>query len=66
MPRALAIDVDFFSRGGLAILDAIEARGFDVLSGRPRLTRWTKLRLVGKAVVAQWMGSIGAHGASTG
>ena len=31
MPRALAVDVDLFSRGGLAILDRIEAQGFDVL-----------------------------------
>jgi squalene synthase HpnC len=58
MPRALAIDIDLFSRGGLAILDAIEARGFDVLSGRPSLTRWTKLRLVWQAITAQWLASI--------
>ena len=59
MPRALAIDVDLFSRGGLAILDAIEARGFDVLSAarvchdgpsfgwlraRPRPSGWLRSR----------------------
>ena len=27
LPRALAVDVDLFSRGGLAILDRIEAQG---------------------------------------
>ncbi len=32
MPRALAIDVDLFSRGGLAILDRIEAQKYDVLT----------------------------------
>jgi hypothetical protein len=58
MPRALAIDVDLFSRGGLAILGAIEARGFDVLSERPSLSRWTKLRLVARAFAAQQMASI--------
>jgi squalene synthase HpnC len=58
MPRALAIDVELFSRGGLAILDAIEARGFDVLSGRPSLSRWTKLRLVAHTFMAQKMASI--------
>lgn len=59
MPRPLAVDVDLFSRGGLAILGVIEARGFDVLSGRPSLTRWTKLGLVARAAAAQGMASIG-------
>ena len=35
MPRALAVDVDLFSRGGLAILDRIETQGFDVLPVAP-------------------------------
>src|SRR4051812_38954509 len=34
LPRALAVDVDLFGRGGLAILDRIEAQGFDVLARR--------------------------------
>jgi squalene synthase HpnC len=55
MPKELAVDIDLFSRGGLAILDRIEARGFDVLSARPALTRWTKLRLLGRAVAAMGM-----------
>ena len=55
VPRAFAVDIDLFSRGGLAILDRIEARGFDVLSARPTLSRWTKLRLLGRAVVAMTM-----------
>ncbi len=48
---ALAVDIDLFSRGGLAILDRIEARGFDVLSSRPALTRWTKIGLLGRALL---------------
>jgi squalene synthase HpnC len=52
LPPELAIDVDLFSRGGEAILDAIEARGFDVLSARPALSRWTKLRLLGHAIAS--------------
>jgi squalene synthase HpnC len=52
MPRALAVDVDLFSRGGLAILDRIEARGFDVLTARPALGRWTKARLLARAAAA--------------
>ena len=50
VPRELAVDIDVFSRGGLAVLDRIEARGFDVLSARPALSRWTKLLLLGRAV----------------
>ena len=52
IPGPLAVDVDLFSRGGSAILDRIEAQGFDVLTVRPALTRWTKARLLGRAVVA--------------
>ena len=55
MPTQLAVDIDLFSRGGSAILDRIEARGFDVLSARPALTRWTKVRLLGHAVAAMGM-----------
>jgi squalene synthase HpnC len=51
IPGILAVDVDLFSRGGLAILDRIEGRGFDVLSARPALTKWTKVRLLGHALV---------------
>src|SRR5262249_12998429 len=52
VPPELAVDVDLFSRGGRAVLDAIEARGYDVLSARPALSRWTKLRLLGQAMAA--------------
>lgn len=53
MPPALAVDVDLFSRGGLAILNAIEARGFDVLTARPKLGKLTKMRLLGRALVGR-------------
>jgi squalene synthase HpnC len=53
MPRSLAIDVDLFTRGGLAILDRIEARGYDVLSARPALSKWTKVALLGRALLAK-------------
>src|SRR5262249_59858388 len=55
MPRALAVDVDLFSSGGLAILDRIAARGFDVLTARPSLSRWTKARLLARAAAAMTM-----------
>jgi squalene synthase HpnC len=55
LPRCLAVDLDLFVRGGVAILDAIEARGFDVLTARPILSRSTKLRLIARAAAAQGM-----------
>jgi squalene synthase HpnC len=46
----LRVDIELFSRGGLAILDAIEASGYNTLERRPALTRWTKARLLGQAL----------------
>jgi squalene synthase HpnC/squalene synthase HpnD len=50
---ALSVDIELFSRGGLAELDAIEASGYNTLEHRPALSRWTKLRLLGGALVAR-------------
>lgn len=50
LPGALAVDVDLFTRGGLAVLDAIERRGYDVLSARPKLSKLKKLRLLVQAL----------------
>jgi 15-cis-phytoene synthase len=36
------------------LLDAIEARDYDVFSSRVRLSRWRKLRLVMQAMPARW------------
>jgi len=48
--RELAVDLDLFSRGGLAILNAIERQDYDVLSARPSLSRRTKLGLAMRAI----------------
>lgn len=53
MAGPLAVDVDLFTRGGLAILDAIERQGFDVLTRRPSLGKWAKLGLLVRAVLAR-------------
>jgi squalene synthase HpnC len=53
MPRELAVDVDLFGRGGLAILDRIEAQGFDVLGRRPKLGPGAKLGLLARAVLGR-------------
>jgi len=31
----LSVDLEMFSRGGVAVLDAIEAQGYDTLNRRP-------------------------------
>jgi squalene synthase HpnC len=49
----LAVDVDLFSRGGLAILDRIKAQRYDVLSSRPELGKLTKVGLLARAVLAR-------------
>jgi squalene synthase HpnC len=55
VPPELAIDIDLFTRGGLAILDKIKARGFDVLSRRPRLSKPAKLGLFARALLAHYV-----------
>ncbi len=53
MPRPLAVDVDLFSRGGMAILDRIEARRFDVLSSRPEVGKLAKVGLLARALLSR-------------
>ena len=36
------LDVILFSKGGIAVLDAIEAQWFDVLASRPTVGRWRR------------------------
>lgn len=50
IPGEMAVNIDLFSRGGLAILDRIERQGYDVLRSRPALTKRTKLALMLRAV----------------
>ena len=39
------IDVALFTKGGMAVLEAIKQQEYDVLSRRPSLSRWKKARL---------------------
>jgi squalene synthase HpnC len=50
VPAEVSADVELFIEGGLAILDKIEKRGFDVLSARPALARWDKGWLLARAL----------------
>ncbi|HTV59152.1 MAG TPA: squalene synthase HpnC [Verrucomicrobiae bacterium] len=47
----LRVDLEMFTRGGLAILDAIERQGYNTLERRPALTKWTQAKLLGRTLV---------------
>jgi squalene synthase HpnC len=47
--RALAIDIELFTRGGQEILNAIERQGYKVLGRRPVISKSRKLALVARA-----------------
>jgi len=47
--RALALDIELFSRGGQEILRAIERQGYGVLGCRPSISKSRKLALVARA-----------------
>jgi squalene synthase HpnC len=49
--RPLRVDLELFSRGGLAILAAIERQAYDVFKARPRLSKGKKAWLVLKALL---------------
>jgi squalene synthase HpnC len=53
LPRKLAVDIDLFSRGGLAILDRIEAQGYDVWAKRPEVGKFAKVGLLLRAILAR-------------
>src|SRR5271163_4375826 len=49
----LSVDLDMFSRGGQAILDAIEKSGYDTLHHRPVVTKGKQLRLLAQALLTR-------------
>jgi squalene synthase HpnC len=53
--RELALDLDLFSRGGLAILKAIELQGYDVLKARPSISKRGKFALALRAVAGKFL-----------
>src|SRR5438477_8242743 len=44
--RRLAVDLDLFSRGGLRVLEKIEAQDYNVLSSRPAISKAERVRLL--------------------
>ena len=56
----LALDIELFTRGGQAILKAIEEQGFDVLRRRPTISKARKLALLGRALLRRLATGSGA------
>jgi squalene synthase HpnC len=51
--RALATDIELFSRGGQEILNAIERQNYAVLGKRPAISKSRKLALVARAALGK-------------
>jgi squalene synthase HpnC len=47
----LSVDLELFTRGGIAVLDAIEAMGYDTLHKRPAVSKVKQARLLGRTLV---------------
>lgn len=47
----LSVDLEMFSRGGMAVLDAIEEMGYDTLHGRPEVSKLKQAGLLGRSLV---------------
>jgi phytoene synthase len=52
----LSVDLEMFSRGGLAVLDAIEAMGYDTLHQRPEVSKVKQVGLLGRALITYVLG----------
>jgi squalene synthase HpnC len=57
----LSVDLEMFSRGGLAVLDAIEAMGYDTLHQRPEVSKAKQVRLLGRTLITQLFGASGTN-----
>jgi squalene synthase HpnC len=47
----LSVDLEMFTRGGLAVLDAIETMGYDTLNKRPSVSKVKQAALLGRTLV---------------
>jgi squalene synthase HpnC len=55
--KRLSVDLEMFSRGGLAVLDAIESIGYDTLHKRPAISKARQARLLGRTLVKHFVAS---------
>jgi squalene synthase HpnC len=51
LDRSRGREVRLFAGGGLAILDRLDAVGYDAFRARPTLSRWAKMSLVARSLV---------------
>jgi len=64
----IRIDIELFTKGGLAVLDGIETVGYDTLHHRPAIGRATQIRLLGGAILERcmsWLWPTDSTGASS-
>jgi squalene synthase HpnC len=52
----LSVDLEMFSRGGIAVLDAIEAQGYDTLHHRPAIGKAKQVELLGRSIFSHVVG----------
>jgi squalene synthase HpnC len=52
----LSVDLEMFSRGGIAVLDAIEAMGYDTLHQRPAISKARQVGLLVRTMLSQLRG----------
>ena len=53
----LSVDLDMFTRGGLAVLDTIEAMGYDTMHRRPEVSKVKQVSLLGRALITHVIGN---------
>ncbi len=53
----LRVDIEMFGRGGIAVLNAIEAMGYNTLSQRPSIGRGAQAMLLGRALLGRMLSS---------
>jgi squalene synthase HpnC len=58
----LSVDLEMFTRGGLAVLDAIQKMGYDTLHHRPAVSKMKQVRLLGRTLLKHWVDSDEAKG----
>ena len=53
--RELAVDLELFTRGGEAVLNAIQSQKYCVLGRRPAISKARKLALLARAVMGKFV-----------
>jgi squalene synthase HpnC len=53
----LRLDLEMFSRGGIAVLDAIESTGYNTLHRRPVISKMKQASLLGRVLLTQILSS---------